>query len=627
MSIATRVTLLTVLLVGLILSLYGFLSLRSRRVEVTADLERQTRLFGSALAVSLEAALQDGLFEDTRGLIQRMQESEQSIDVVYLDLIHPVDNAAFGRARAKAAGEPAAAPPVDAGSDVDGGADSAYRRPTPDTTREERLRRVQITGQPHGEHTVIDGREVFAYMFALRGSQHQLVAAVDLIRDKSDLEQAMTRTTRETLLTLGSLFVLLALLVGLSVRQELTGPLLRLVGGIDEVSRGDYTGAILRERSDEVGLLADRFNEMTRSLRKAHEEILTGVDAKLQLEMRLRHSDKLATIGQLAAGIAHEVGTPLNVIGGRARVMARRAEDPQAVQKNADIIATQAERITKIIQQLLDYARRKAPARAEVDLRKVCSSTLDFLEHQLTTRGVQSTLHPFAVAARDAREARESLEAGERTAKLPAAPRVMGDADQLQQVCLNLCMNAIQAMPEGGTLDLHLEGLVRRKVGLDKAPPGGYIMLAVADTGVGIAEAHLGRIFEPFYSTKTWPETSGPGDSGESTEGGAGGGAGTTSGSGLGLSVSAGIVKDHDGWIEIERRPSGGTIFRVFLPAPEPDEEAVRLTPPARSSRPQRPPSPSAEVFSQAQIEATPLQVLKNSGDVQSDAQGDAPER
>jgi signal transduction histidine kinase len=610
------VTLLTVLLVGLTLSLYGFLSLRSRRVEVTADLERQTRLFGSALTASLEAALQDGLYEDTRGLIQRMQAAEQSIDVVYLDLIHPVDNAAFGHSQG-----PAPPPPPDAGSD----SDNQYRRPAPDPRREERLRRVQITGQPYSEHTVVDGREVFAYMFPLRASQHQQVAAVDLIRDKSDLEQEMARTTRDTVLTLGSLFVLLALLVGLSVRQELTGPLLRLVGGIDEVSRGDYTGAILRERSDEVGLLADRFNEMTRSLRNAREQILTGVDAKLQLEMRLRHSDKLATIGQLAAGIAHEVGTPLNVIGGRARVMARRADDPQAVQKNADIIATQAERITKIIQQLLDYARRKAPARSEVDLRKVCTSTLDFLEHQLATRGVEAALHPFAVAA--SQRNREHEEPGEAALPLPATPHVMGDADQLQQVCLNLCINAVQAMPEGGKLDLHLEGIVRRKPGLDKATPGGYILLAVADTGIGIAEAHLGRIFEPFYSTKTWPE----GPSNRRGVGGAGSGAGssegpaaeTTSGSGLGLSVSAGIVKDHDGWIEIERRPTGGTIFRVFLPALEGEPDLARTgsqrSAGNRGYAASPSPSLSGSGLRAVRIEAPPGQVVQSSGEAKDD--------
>jgi len=548
-SIATRVTLLSVLLVVLTLSLFGFFSQRQRRVEMTADLERQTRLFGSALTVALEAANQDGLFEDVRSLIERMQAAEQSIDVVYLDLLHHVDNAAFGR------GIPA--------PKVASDGEKAYKAPPLDPTRDERVRRIQITGQAYGEHIQVGGREVFAYIFPVHGSQHQIVAAVELIRGTSELEGAMAQSTRDVALTLGLLFVLLALLVGLTVRQEVSGPLLRLVGGIDEVTRGDYTGAILRERSDEIGLLADRFNEMTRSLRQAREQILAGVDAKLQLETRLRHSDKLATIGQLAAGIAHEVGTPLNVIGGRARVMARRSDDPTAVQKNAEIIATQAERITKIIQQLLDYARRKAPARAELDLQRVCVSTLDFLEHQLSTRQVTAMLHPFAVPTRGDEDPAV-------VALLPKRPVVLGDADQLQQVCLNLCVNAIQAMPEGGTLDLHLDGLVRRKPGLDKAPPGAYVMLSVADTGVGIDDADLGRIFEPFYSTKTLDKKSKLSDG--------------PSGSGLGLSVSAGIVKDHDGWIEIERRPSGGTIFRVFLPAPEDDA----VIPQRRSSAPPR---------------------------------------
>src|SRR5262249_34924213 len=122
----------------------------------------------------------------------------------------------------------------------------------------------------------------------------------------------------------------------------------------------------------------------------------------------------------------------------------------------------------------------------------------------------------------------------------PEVPVVVGDADQLQQVCLNLCLNAVQAMPGGGQLELSLLGLVRRRPGLDRSPPGAYVMLAVSDTGVGIPEEDKERIFEPFYSTKLTGEGERQG------------------GTGLGLSVSAGIVKDHDGWIEIEGRPGPG---------------------------------------------------------------------
>ena len=581
MSIATRVTLLTVLLVTLALGVYGSLSMRGRRAERTADLERQTWLFGSALKVALEAAVQDGLYEDLHRLIDRMQAAERNIEVTYQDLMQPGEDAVFA--------------PPSSGSRASG--DKPFRPPSPDAGREERRRRVEITRLPYGEHLFISGREVYAYTLPILDSKHRMVAIIDLVRDKSELEQELLRSTREVVLTLSGLAALLAILVRLMVRQEFSAPLLRLVGGIDEVTRGDYTGAILRERNDEVGLLADRFNEMTGSLRDAKNEILAGVDAKLQLEQRLRHSDKLATIGQLAANIAHEVGTPLNVIGGRARVMARRAEDPTAVQKNADIIATQAERITKIIQQLLDYARRKAPARSNVDLRKVCSSTLDFLEVQLTTRHVEAQLHPFAVPTPPQPESHiEATVRGEQSSaelRPPATPIVVGDSDQLQQVCLNLCINAIQAMPDGGSLDLYLEGIVRRKPGLDKAPPGSYVMLAIADTGVGIDEGSMGRIFEPFYSTKT--------DNGKTGKDG-------PSGSGLGLSVSTGIVKDLDGWIECERRPTGGTIFRVFLPAPEREEPALR---PQRSRPPPRPqPRPEPIASEGNSFEEAPADML-----------------
>lgn len=572
MKIGTRVTLLTVLLVVLTLGIYGLFSVRTREAELREDLERQTQLFGSSLTVALEAALQEGLFEDVRHLIARMQKTEQPIQVVFLDLLHPKDSASFGqRAQSPGPSGPAGlgAPAGGGGPHGDAGdADDepAYAPPPPDPTREGRLRRLEIADAPYGEHVTIAGRPVYAYMVPLHGSGRRLVAVIDLISDERPARKAGADAKRDVALTITLLCLALALLVGLTVQRAFSAPLSRLVGGIDEVTSGDYTGVILRERDDEVGILADRFNEMTRSLRQARQELLASVDAKLQLEMRLRQADKLATIGQLAAGIAHEVGTPLNVIGGRARAMARRPGDPAVVEKNAAIIADQAERITKIIQQLLDYARSKAPARAPFNLERVAAVTLDFLEHQFHTAGVDAQMQPFQVAAPGlspgARPGPDGTFefSGEVPLPPPVTPVIMGDADQLQQVCLNLCLNAIQAMPEGGMLTLSLLGLVRRRPGLDRTPPGPYVMLAVTDSGIGIPEEDLPRIFEPFYSGRRGAASGRPG------------------GTGLGLSVSAGIVKDHDGWIEVERRPEGGTTFRLYLPAPDPYEEELGET-------------------------------------------------
>ena len=120
---------------------------------------------------------------------------------------------------------------------------------------------------------------------------------------------------------------------------------------------------------------------------------------------------------------------------------------------------------------------------------------------------------------------------------------MFGDPDQIQQVCLNLITNAIHAMPEGGRLRVSTECVVRRKGGLDLAPPAEYAVLVVADSGPGIPEANREKIFEPFFTTK---------DQGQGT--------------GLGLAVSHGIVKDHDGWIEVDSPAEGGAVFRVFLP-------------------------------------------------------------
>ncbi len=189
--------------------------------------------------------------------------------------------------------------------------------------------------------------------------------------------------------------------------------------------------------------------------------------------------------------------------------------------KNAGIIGDEVARITKIIRQVLDFSRSRGPTLTRVHLGAVVG------------RGA-------GVPARD------DPPAGDRPSTcstMPAPPEVPGDPDQIQQVCLNLITNAIHAMPNGGTLRIATERVVRRKGGLDLAPPAEYAVLIVADSGPGIPAADRDKIFEPFFTTK---------DAGQGT--------------GLGLAVSHGIVKDHDGWIEVDSPAAGGAVFRVYLP-------------------------------------------------------------
>jgi signal transduction histidine kinase len=157
-----------------------------------------------------------------------------------------------------------------------------------------------------------------------------------------------------------------------------------------------------------------------------------------------------------------------------------------------------------------------------MDVLKTVRSTLEFVEENLKQHNIQVDLRAE-----------------------PDLRPIPGNADELQQVCLNLIMNAIHAMPGGGKLGAILEYVIRRKEGLDLAPPSPYLMLAISDTGPGVPEADRARIFDAFFTTKE-----------------------TGEGTGLGLAVSHGIVKDHDGWMEVGDQPGGGAVFRVFLPLP-----------------------------------------------------------
>ncbi|HTJ46760.1 MAG TPA: ATP-binding protein [Kofleriaceae bacterium] len=389
---------------------------------------------------------------------------------------------------------------------------------------------------------------------------------IEVGHSQDDLRDATTDDRNRALLLVGLVVAVTTLAAGLLARSLVTRPIAKLLGGIDDVAKGDLSHVILSERDDEIGRIATRFNEMTFSLRESRGESARQNTQKLELEQRLSHTEKLATIGQLAAEIAHEVGTPLGVIAGRARSIQKKSGDRETVEKNAQIVAEQTARITRIIQRLLDFARRKAgaPERIAVQLNEVTLSTMELLGGQFANARIRTTL-----------------------ARAEGLPRIAGDADRLQQVLLNLLLNAIQAMPDGGTLRVETFARTRRRPGLELAPEQSYVCVEVTDSGVGIPEDKRDKIFEPFYTTK---------------EG--------QGGTGLGLAVCSGIVKEHDGWIEIDDpKPIGpesdglrhgtgragnagsggsGTVFRIFLPAaPETEGSRARsgTEPPPNTAR------------------------------------------
>jgi len=230
---------------------------------------------------------------------------------------------------------------------------------------------------------------------------------------------------------------------------------------------------------------------------------------------QLRHADRLNVIGTLAAGVAHEIGTPLNVISGSAELIPHA--QPGELDELSHVIREQTGRISAIIRQLLDFGRRAGARGISIDLNDL-------------VRASAALLRPIA--------RKRAAEIAVRTTGQPV--RVLGNSGELEQVLSNLILNAVQAMPSGGTVSLEVGRALRPDGDRDLR---GFGTITVEDTGTGIAASDLPRIFDPFFTTK-----------------------GVGEGTGLGLSVSYGIIQDHGGAIEVDSVVGRGTRFIVLLP-------------------------------------------------------------
>ena len=265
---------------------------------------------------------------------------------------------------------------------------------------------------------------------------------------------------------------------------------------------------------DELDLLTAVARNAGIALRNArlYDDLRRRIEEVHSAHTQLSQSAKLAAIGELAASVAHEVNNPLMVIFGHAERLRREVADKPAALARLDAINEQTQRATKIMRRLLDFARRREPALSSIDIREVLQRSLDLVAGRLAHGKVVADIEHVG-----------------------AAYQVLGDRDQLTQVFVNLFNNALDAMPEGGTLGVRTE--LRAADGIP------CLTVSVSDTGVGIASDELSHVFQPFFTTK--PDGKG---------------------TGLGLSVSLGIVRKHEGTLEVVSERGKGSTFMVSLP-------------------------------------------------------------
>ncbi len=297
----------------------------------------------------------------------------------------------------------------------------------------------------------------------------------------------------------------------------------RRVGG------GDFQEPLTLRQQDEIGDLARELNVMCEQLADARLRIASETEARMAALEQLRHTDRLATVGHLAAGVAHELGTPLSVASARAQLIASTDMPRPQVVANATIIIEQSDRMTAIIQQLLGFSRRRGGTVGVADVRHIITHTLDMLSSAANKAQVFVTYEPGAT---------------------PLLANV--DANQLLQALANIVLNGLQAMRQGGALQVRAETRHTRPPGDDGSAEGGYLCVTVEDNGSGISPDSLPHIFEPFFTTKEIGE-----------------------GTGLGLAVAQGIITEHGGWIAVESTLGRGTRFSIFLPAATVKPEAA----------------------------------------------------
>jgi two-component system, NtrC family, sensor kinase len=313
--------------------------------------------------------------------------------------------------------------------------------------------------------------------------------------------------------------LLLAVTIGLTafvLQRQVLRPLAHLADGIRRLGRGE-TGVVLAvTRRDEVGQVAQQFNDMVQRLQDARHRLVLETDRALSLEQQARQASAVAIAGKLAVALAHEVGTPLNIMSARAELMLRGLPADATDRADLESIVAQIDRVSRIISSLLDVVRPQPPKLEPTSVPQAVADLWPLLGLAARQRGIDLV---------------QKIDDG--------LPEARADAGQVQQILINLVVNALEATQHGGRVTVAVQAAPR------EGRPG--VTVAVADTGSGIAPELHDKIFESFFTTKPRGQ-----------------------GTGLGLGICRDIARAHGGDLQLESEPGVGSAFTLWLPVESP---------------------------------------------------------
>jgi len=489
MRVSTKMTLGLSATCLVIMGLRGYSQLRSEEHDLRAEVEREIRLLGDAVRVAIENSLRDRQMQDIQRLLGAADQMDPTVDILFYD--------AANQLRANSPGS---------------SSDAMLERMSADSSATDRSGLVFDQARPVG-------RVVLTLpLHAEENTAQKPIGSLVLTRPLTEMARDLTET-RRAILDSVLLLVLAATALQFVLGQiYVTRPLTTMARAMQKLRSNEWSSRLGYDRKDEVGLLGQEFDAMVVALEEARQRIAREIESRTNLERGLQQVDKLVTVGQISAGLAHEIGSPLQIMNGRARALLARDHSAEETRKHARVFAEQTDRITRIVDQLLQFARRRPARFAENNLVGPVRAVLELIEPTARRREVTIELQCA-----------------------PEMPPVVSDVDQIQQIVLNLSKNALEASHPGGRITIRIGPSSLRTNGGSRLAPAAR--LEVEDDGSGMSADVLDKLFDPFFTTR-------------SAEGG----------TGLGLAVVKAIVSEHGGGISASSTPGRGSRITVDLP-------------------------------------------------------------